>query len=114
MVESEKQLEALQSYDVTKTKPFNFVTFLTNHLRLQKPHIVPDSHCAQAHVKIRKAHPKQAQPRPQHVAAIKTGHARVRAKACRRAGKLVQKSASQMSQRVTAERVATQQNDVDC
>src|SRR6266487_576216 len=50
--------------------------------------------------------PEQTQPRPKHVAAIETAHARVRAIACWRLGKLIQKSASQVSQRVTAKSIA--------
>jgi len=38
---------------------------------------MPDTHCAQTHVKIGKADPEETQPRPKHVAAIETGHARV-------------------------------------
>src|SRR5882724_8142764 len=75
---------------------------------------MPDTHRAQAHVEIGKDHPEQTKPRPKHVAAIETGHARVSAIACRRPGKLIQKSASQMSERVTAKRVAAEQNNVDC
>ncbi len=75
---------------------------------------MPDAHRAQAHVKIGKADPKKAEPCPQHVTAIKTAHACVRAIACRRLGKLVQKTASQMPQRMTTERVPTKQNNIDC
>src|ERR1700757_434979 len=75
---------------------------------------MPDSNRAQAHVEIGKTDPEQAQPRPKHVAAIETGHARVSAIACLGSGKLIQKSAGQMTERVTAKRIAAEQNDVNC
>src|SRR4029077_15151006 len=43
--------------------------------RLNDSEIMPDSHCAEAHVEIGEANPKQTHPRPKHVATIETGHA---------------------------------------
>jgi len=60
-------------------KRFNLVTFLTNHLRLQKPYIVPGAHGTKTHVEIGKSNPEQTEPSPQHMAAIEAAHARIRA-----------------------------------
>src|SRR5437667_51012 len=46
----------------------------SDRLRLQKPHIVPDTHRAESYIKISKADPEQTQPRPKHVPAIQTTH----------------------------------------
>src|SRR5205814_6326858 len=76
--------------------------------------IVPDSHCTEPHVKIGETNPEQAHPRPKHVAAIETGHTCIGAVARWRARKLVQKSAGQMSKRMATNRIAAQQNNIDC
>src|SRR5262249_7165621 len=78
------------------------------NLRLKKPHIMPDTGRTQTHVEIGKGDPEKTKPCPEQVAAIKTAHARVGAIARRRFGKLIQKTASQMSQRVTTKGIAAQ------
>jgi hypothetical protein len=69
----------------------NLIRFigLTLH-RLNESNIVPDPHRTEAHVEIGETDPEQTQPRPKHVAAIETGHARVSTIACWRFRKLIQ------------------------
>ena len=83
-------------HDRKRNTPFRFNASTIQ--RLNDPHIVPDSHCAQAHVEIGETDPEQAQPGPQHVTLIKARHASVRAIASWRLGKLIQKAAGQMPQ----------------
>ena len=48
------------------------------------------------------------------MAPVETSHTNVSAIACRRFGKLIEKSAGQMSQGMTTKRITAEQNDIDC
>ena len=74
--------------------------------------IVPNAYRTKAHVKIREADPEQTHPCPEHVAAVETTDAAIGLETGRRPGKLIEKSADQMAQRMTTECVAAKQNDV--
>src|SRR5437773_2164359 len=76
--------------------------------------ICPDTHRAEPHVKIGETDPEQTQPGPKHVAPVETSHASVSAIARRRSGKLIEKSAGQMSQGMTTKRITAEQTDIDC
>src|SRR5215216_7591818 len=80
---------------------------------LNDPEIVPDSHCTEPHVQIGETDPEQTHPCPKHVAAIETAHTCISAVACWRTRKLVQKPAGQVSQRMAANGIAAQQNNID-
>jgi hypothetical protein len=85
----------------------DLIRFIDSTLpRLNDSEILPNTHRAQAHVNIGKADPEQTEPRPQHVTAIETVHARVHVIACRRFGKLIQKTASDMPKRMTTKSIA--------
>src|SRR5215471_11442737 len=75
---------------------------------------MPDADRAQAHVEISKADPEQTEPCPEHVALVETSYTCVSAIAGRRFGKLVQESASQVSERMTTKCITAEQNEVDC
>ena len=68
---------------------------------------------SQAHIEIGEADPEQTHPRPEHVAAIETTDTAIGLVAGRRLGKLIAKSANQMSERMAAKGVAAKQNDVN-
>ncbi len=73
---------------------------------------MPDAHRAETYIKIGETDPKQTHPRPQHMAAIQAAHAGVTSGANRSFGNFIQETADQMAQRMTAERVAAQQDYV--
>src|SRR5262249_37712771 len=72
------------------------------------------AHRAQAHIKIRETHPEQTDPGPQHVPAIQATHTLVTARASWRFRELVQKSADQVTQRVTTASIAAEEDDIGC
>ena len=74
---------------------------------------MPETHRAEAHIEIAEADPEQTHPGAQHMAAVETGHTGVALGAKRCLGDLIQKPADQMAERVTAKRVACEQENVD-
>ena len=75
---------------------------------------MPHAHGAKAHVKIAETNPEETHPRPQHVAAIKTGDTAISLITRWRARKLIAKSANQMPERMATKGVAAEENDIDC
>ena len=92
----------------------NFNRFIASTLqRLNDSPIAPDAHRAKPHIEICEADPEQAEPRPKHVPAVEAAHACVGAITTWRFGKLIEKAASQMTERMTTKSVAGEQDDID-
>src|SRR5689334_12507554 len=90
-----------------------FTRFRILDFRLHNPQIVPHAHRAKAYVKIAETDPKQTEPRPEHMALIQTGDTAICLVTGRCAGKLIAKSADQVSERMTTKGVAAEKNEVD-
>ena len=78
----------------------------------RKSQIVPDAERAQPHVNVGEPDPEQAHPGPEHVPAIEAADAGISAVARGRFRELIEKSADEMAQGMTAESVAAEQNDI--
>ena|ERR1700759_5542019 len=81
---------------------------------LQDLPVVPETHRAEAYIEIAEADPEQAHPGAKHMAAVQTAYAGVTLGANRCLRDLIEKPADQMAKRVTAKRVACEQENVDC
>ena len=69
---------------------------------------MPETHRAEAYIEVAEADPEQAHPGAEHVAAVQTAHAGVALGANRHLGNLIQETADQMAEGMTAKRVAAQ------
>src|SRR5580704_8201045 len=79
---------------------------------LENSPIRPDAHGAHPYVQIGEAYGKEAAPGEDHVAAIEAAHAIVGLFASGPAGELIEESAYQVTERVAAERVTTEENHI--
>lgn len=90
---------------------------LTSHgsviQRLENSPIVPETRGTQTDIQVTEGDPEQAHPCPKHVAAIQTTHAGVAFGANGYLGYLVQEPAYQVAKRMTAKRVAAQQENIE-
>ena len=84
--------------------------FVLRHLQ-QSP-VVPDPHRKHANVDVAERDHEETAPRPTHVTAIQTAHAGISGFPHRSSRHPVEIAADKMSQRVTAECVSAEQNDV--
>src|SRR6202158_5889829 len=80
---------------------------------LEKPHVVPDTHCQKSDVDVGERHPEQTEPRPAHVSAVKTADTFIGLLANGSARQLVEVSAHQVPKGVAPGCVASEQNHVD-
>ena len=74
---------------------------------------MPDADGAQAHIKVRKTDPEQADPGPEHMPLIEATHAGITFGAGRLLGRFIQKPTDQMTQGMTAQGVAAQKKNVE-
>ena len=74
---------------------------------------MPDTYGTQTDIQVTEGDPEQTHPCPKHVAAIQTTHAGVSFGANRYLGNLVKESAYQVAERMTAKRVAAQQENIE-
>src|SRR5882762_11582306 len=82
-------------------------------LSLEKPDVVNHTRGTEADVGVGDADPEETHPRPQHVAAVEAAHRVVAARAGRGLRLRIEETADEMAQRMTPERVAAEENDVD-
>src|SRR6185295_2134889 len=78
----------------------------------EDPPVGPDAHRAEPHVQVRERDREQARPRPAPVDPVEATDAGVGLAAHRPAGEDVEPSAHQVPQRMAAERVAAEEEDV--